>query len=448
VKMTKKSIVLGFGVSGRSCAELLLKQGRRVIVLDSKANELKNEPAVSQFIARGVDFISDNAVMDWTAIDQVVISPGIALSHPLVVQAIHRNVEVIGEIELAFRNLSNRCIGVTGTNGKTTVVMLIGHVLKAAGIAAQTLGNIGTSLSSYALSPNPNDLLVVELSSFQLETLHHNCLDAALILNITPNHLDRHASMEDYAKAKCRIGQCLKKDGVLWITRSIAAEYSHLLGPAKFLEDIQFEDIPKQLEKLIFEHGPVATISPMRYIQLGVPERQNIRAAYVLCRQFGVTDVQFWRGLETFRKPKHRIEFVGEWMDISFYDDSKATNIDSVMHAVGLFEGPIILLAGGVHKGWSYQPWIAAFRGKVARVVAFGQASSMIEKDLSGKIAVERVETLEQAVCSAVKCAAPQTTILLSPGCSSFDQFRNYEHRGNEFKRIFEEKVWIERKRS
>ncbi len=434
--MKKKRIVLGFGVSGRSCAELLLKQGMRVFALDSKAEILKNEPVILDLMKQGVELASDLISIDWTTIEQVIVSPGIAPSHPILVQANENGVEIVGEIELAFRHLHNRCIGVTGTNGKTTVVMLIHHILKDAGYRSQALGNIGTSLSSYALASNPEEILIVELSSFQLETLFTKCLDMALILNITPDHLDRYASIEDYAKAKCRIELCLKNDGEMWVSQQVAAEYGQLIHKAKLIEDIQWDQ------------SAVATISPMRYIQLGVPERQNIQAAYAVCRYCGITDVQFWRGLETFRKPKHRIEFVGEWNGISFYNDSKATNIDSVMHAVGLFEGSIVLLAGGVHKGWSYRPWIAAFRGKVRRIVAFGQAASMIEEDLLGELFVERVETLEQAVCSAVINAEPQTVILLSPGCSSFDQFRNYEHRGNEFKRIVEEKVWIERKRS
>ena len=479
--MKKNRIVLGFGVSGRSCAELLLMQGFSVIALDSKADELKNNAAVSKLVKRGVELFSDRVSLDWTSIGQIVISPGVPLSHSVVVEAYERGVEVVGEIELAFRHLDNRCIGVTGTNGKTTVVMLVHHILKTAGYRSQALGNIGTSLSSYAVSPHADDILVVELSSFQLDTLFCKCLDAALILNITPDHLDRYATMLDYAKSKCRIEQCLKKDGRFFVSKQTAEEYGHLLSGAKLFEDIQFErsacrnPIPSgvgqgklydnavsgdsctasssggrisSIQQGVLQESAVAPISPMRYIQLGVPERQNIQAAYALCRQFGITDVQFWRGLETFRKPRHRIEFVGEWNGISFYDDSKATNIDSVMHAVGLFAGPIVLLAGGVHKGWSYRPWIEVFRGKVARIVAFGQASSMIEEDLSGELLVERVETMEQAVCSAVKNAGPETTILLSPGCSSFDQFRNYEHRGNEFKRIIEEKVWIERKRS
>lgn len=434
--MKKKIVIIGLGVSGRSCAALLLKQKKSLLGIDQKAAILKDDPDIQSLMRQGLELASDQENINWKTIEQVVISPGISLQHPLVRQALAQNIEVIGEIEVAFRALQNPCIGVTGTNGKTTTVMLTQHVLQTAGMAAQALGNIGTSLSAYAAAPNTKEILVVELSSFQLETLHSKCLDAAIILNITPDHLDRYSSMEEYAKAKCRIQECLKPHAPLWISSIVAKEYG------RFLREIKIFD------EAVFENNMVAPISPMRYIQLGVPERQNVQAAYVLCRHLGVTDQEFWRGLETFRKPKHRIEFVGEWNSISFYDDSKATNIDSVMHAVGLFEGPIILLAGGVHKGWSYRPWIEAFQGKVTQIVAFGQAAPIMEEELKEAFLFEKRETLEEAVRCAVKNARPHTVILLSPGCSSFDQFRNYEHRGNEFKRIVEEKVWIERKRS
>lgn len=453
--MKKKHIILGFGISGRSCAELLLNEKKNILALDQRAIELHQDPNVLKLLNLGVLLQSDQTQINWNEIQQLIISPGISPNHSIVNQAKENGIEVIGEIEFAFRRLKNRCVGVTGTNGKTTVVLLIQHILKSANIPAVALGNIGTTLSSYilegiaklqlgskfappSLNSNPEEILVVELSSFQLETMHQTCLDAALILNITPDHLDRYPSFEEYAKAKCQIENCLKPNANLWISRQVQQEFGYLLKNAKLFEETSSCK------------PSIATISPMRYIQLGVPERQNIQAAYSICCQLGVSDELFWRGLETFRKPKHRIEFVLEWNGMTFYNDSKATNIDSVMHAVGLFSQPIVLLAGGVHKGASYHPWIQSFNGKVQKIVAFGQAAPKMEEDLKDNIPVIRVETLQEAILQAVQCAEAisKCTILLSPGCSSYDQFRNYEHRGNEFKRIVEEKIWIERKRS
>lgn len=429
----KQTLILGFGISGRSCAELLIRQGLSVLALDQNADELRKDPDVQSLLQMGAVLETDRKKVEWKTVGQVVISPGMPMTHPLVLEAQNKGIEVLGEIELAFRYLKNRCIGITGTNGKTTVTMLIDHVLRVMGKKSVALGNIGKTLSSYALDPDPEDILVVELSSFQLDTLSKKCLDAAALLNITPDHLDRYPTFEDYAKSKCRIEKCLKPDGKLWVSQQVQQEFGHLLNSPKIFDSVD---------------EPLASISPMRYIQMGGPERQNVRAAYPICLDFGITDAGFWRALESFRKPKHRIEWAGEWNGIAFYDDSKATNIDSVMHAVGLFAPPIVLLAGGVHKGASYRPWIKAFGNKVARIVAFGQAAPLMVDELKDSFPIERVETLEEAVKSAVRSARGKTTILLSPGCSSFDQFRNYEHRGNEFKRIVEEKIWIEKKRS
>lgn len=381
-----QTLVIGFGASGRSAAELLRKNGKKALIVDRDPKYGFPE------------------TVEMKEIEQVILSPGIPRSHPLVGEAVERGIEVIGEAEFAFRHLKNRAIGITGTNGKTTTTLMIQHLLERAGKKAVALGNIGRSLSSYALNPNPEDLLVVELSSFQLETMASKCLDAALLLNITPDHLDRYDSVREYAMAKCRIENCLKNDGVLWISNQVVQEAGDLLRSHNLFGE------------------------------------NNAQAAAAVCRHFGIDEID----LSAFRKPAHRIEFVEEWEGIQFYNDSKATNIDSVRYAVAEIDGPIILLAGGVDKGASYRPWIADFCGKVKRIVAFGQAASKIECELKKDIWVDRVEGLHDAIFCAMRSAERGMKILLSPGCSSFDQFRNYEHRGEEFCRMVRGKIWIE----
>lgn len=413
-----KTLIVGFSISGKASAELLRSQGKEVIAVDRKRMD---------------GALAEDAELPWEEIEQVVVSPGVSLKHRHVEEARLRGIEVIGEVELACRHLKNRMIGMTGTNGKTTAALLTTHILKKAGLKARALGNIGESLSSYAIRRDDEEILVVELSSFQLETMERRCLDVAICLNITPDHLDRYDSMADYAKAKCRIENCLKEGGEMFVSSQIANEYGSLLK-----KPIPFDEIP----------SPVALISSMRYIQLGLPEFPNIQAVYPLCRHFGVSDTAFMRGLETFRKPRHRIEYLGEQGGIAFYNDSKATNIDAVMYAVSLMDGPIALLAGGVDKGASYRPWIQAFGSKVVRIVAFGEAAPKLEAELSDAFSFVRKETMEEALTAAVRMAEAPMNIVLSPGCSSYDAFRNYEHRGDEFKRMVEEKVWIEEKRS
>ncbi len=413
----KKTLIIGFGISGRSAAQLLLKKGARVVAVDRKWEELT--PIPSPFFA----LQSDSAPISFSDIGLVVLSPGIAPSHPLVQEALSFHIEVIGEIELAMRHLQSRAVGITGTNGKTTTTLLVAHILREAGLEALALGNTGDGLCAYLASEKASStpILVIELSSFQLETLQSRRLEGAVLLNITPDHLDRYPSMKDYAEAKRKIADCLQPGAPFWVSRQVQEEFG--------------------FGSLVFDEVALAPISPIRYMQLGGPEVQNIQAAFALCSLFGVSKEAFRRGVETFRKPAHRIEFVVEKNGISFYNDSKGTNIDAVMHAVRLLEGPLILLVGGVDKGASYQPWIDCFRGKVKMIVAFGQAAHKMEVELAADFPFRRVTTMEEAFSWAVQSAEPKESVLLSPGCSSYDQFRNYEHRGDAFKRLV--KGWV-----
>lgn len=414
--MKKTALVFGLGVSGKAAAAFLLKKGVRVLAVDQKAKELA--PELAPLLAAGLEVVGEDISLE--GVSQFVLSPGISPHHPFVRKARDKRIEIIGEIELACRHLVNPCIAITGTNGKTTTALLVAHILSRAGKKGRALGNIGASLCEYLLSPDPEEILVVELSSFQLETLQASCFDVAAILNITPDHLDRHPSLLDYARAKLRIQNCLKSGGRLFVSQQVAQMYGSFLK-----------------EKEIFdERTSLAEISKLDYIRRGMPEQQNVEAAFCLCAFFGVSKAQFLRALEGFRKPAHRIEWVAEIDGVSYYDDSKGTNIDAVMHAVKLFLSPILLLAGGVDKGASYRPWIDAFQGKVKQIFAFGQAALKMESELAHAFPFQRVETLLDAVSGAKAKAVKGDVVLLSPGCSSFDQFRNYEHRGEEFKRM------------
>ncbi len=424
----KKIAVIGFGISGRSAAAFLLKEGCRVVAFDKKAAEYKLDP--QNHFSENFELLSDSGDPPFEGISQAVLSPGIPLNHPMVQKFLARGVEVVGEIELAFRHLKNRCIGITGSNGKTTTVLLLAHCLNSAGKKARAVGNVGFSLTNYLIEADEKEILIVELSSFQIETLSSRCLEAAAILNITPNHLDRYPSMAEYAQAKAKIQTCFKNSGKLFVSKQVVENFKPLLN---------WDDLT------VFDGGDAAlstidqTLAPIpseRYIQLGMPERENIRAAFAIASHLGVSEEEFLRGLKTFRKPPHRIEWVADLSGVSYYNDSKSSNIDSVMHAMALFTRPIVLIAGGVDKGASYSPWIESFKGKVKKIVAFGQASRKMEEELTGFYPFSRVQTLEEAVADAGRSAKQNDIVLLSPGCSSYDQFRNFEHRGEEFKRL------------
>lgn len=413
--MQQTVFVLGLGVSGRASAAFLLGQGKQVVGADRRAMQLREEAAIQALLSRGMRLVSDEAAL--AVCDQLVLSPGIPLTHPLVVEARERGVEVVGEVELALRQIRNRCVAITGSNGKTTTVSLLVHLLQKAGRKARALGNIGSSLAEYLLQPDEEEILVVELSSFQLETLSVQVFEAAAVLNITPNHLNWHPTMEAYARAKLRVAGCLKKGGKLFVSEQVASDFGHLL------EDFD-----------LFDKKSIAWNRDLSYIKRGLPESENIQAAFAFAEHFGLEE--YARDVETFAKPPHRIEWVRERLGVSYFNDSKASNVHAVLHAVSLFEGPLVLLVGGVHKGASYGLWREPFQRKVKRIIAFGESSAQMEAELSSTFPFLRVSCLEEAVKEASREAKRGDTVLLSPGCSSYDQFRSFEHRGEEFKRI------------
>lgn len=392
-------MVLGLGISGRAAAAYLLTRGVSVIGVDKKGDALRLVPEIQELIQNGLLLSSEEISL--TSIVQVILSPGIPLSHPLVIAAKKQNIEVIGEAEFALRHIRNRCIGITGSNGKTTTTLLITHVLNSCGLPARALGNVGVGLSNYLLNPNPDEILVVELSSFQLETLKCRCLDFALILNITENHLDRYDSMKEYAEAKLSIQHCLKEKGKLFVSKRV---WQSFLAAGKIYD---CEEIG-----------------------------QNVQAAFAICKEFGITEESFWKAEKTFRKPPHRIEWVEKINGIDVYNDSKSSNVESVIYALKQFSGPLILLVGGTDKGSSYLPWIQHFQGKVKHVVAYGSAKEKIEKEIAAFVPFTKLGPFADAVDAALSLGTEKDTILLSPGCSSYDQFPNFERRGEVFKEL------------
>ncbi len=407
----KRTVIIGLGISGRSAAAFLLKQKKEVVAVDRNWEELSKDTKIHVLMDQGMELFPDTKKIDFSSVEMVVLSPGVSPYHPLLQEAKKSGIEIIGEVELGFRYLTNKAIGITGTNGKTTVTLLVAHILNTAGFSAKAVGNVGVPLTSYV---SGTDILIVELSSFQLETLQQKCLDAAVILNITPDHLDRYPSFNEYAKAKKRIVKALKKGAPL---------YTHPFLHMK-------RGIPYTRVKKMAVLQPL--ISGCR-LPIG---KENALAAYHLTAQFGVKPKEFMDALFTFSPPPHRIEFVKEINGIFFYNDSKGTNVEAVIHAVKTLQGPIVLIVGGLDKGTSFSPWIQAFKGKVKRIYAIGIAAQKIVKALESDFDVIVSKNLEAAVKLAYKDAHPKDQVLLSPGCASFDCFRNYEHRGEEFKRF------------
>jgi len=429
----KRILIIGLGMSGISAARFLLQQKALVWGIDQNYPKLINNPAIEELCAQGLQFIQQIQLPPLETFQTIVISPGVPLTHPLLKMAEEHSIEVLGEIELAFRALKNPLIGITGTNGKTTVTLLVTHVLNEAGITAKAVGNIGEPLSEEIFG-NPKTALIVELSSFQLETLTSPCLDAGVILNITPDHLDRYNTMEKYAAAKMHIYKCLKPQGTLYMEERAYQNYGALMTDfaPKLYGYAKTSHLYTDLNHLYIQKN-VDSMLPLNYRGSKSHMLENLMATYSLCKEMGIDAEQFWRGVSTFKIPPHRIEKIRTLEGVAFYNDSKGTNIDAVIRAIETLKGPVILIAGGIDKGTDFSPWIQAFADQVKHICVIGQAADKIEKTLSHQFNVHKCESLSDAVKCASSLAYPGDNVLLSPGCASFDMFENYAHRGIVF---------------
>lgn len=400
----KKALVLGLGISGRSACRYLLAGGAKVAAYDRKMKTLKELPDIKKLIGEGLKLIDEEKC---PPADFMIVSPGISQKNLLHSQAVNAGLKVMGEAELAFSQMKNPVIGITGTNGKTTTAELTAHILNKAGKKAVALGNNGFPLTGWLLKENsPQTIVVAELSSYQMETMKTRVLDAAVILNISPDHLDRYGSLQNYAKAKFHIQNFLKPGAPFYIHPSLAFPY----------------------RSLIFRNA--------LYTQEGLDfEQENQLASYQLVKLFGVSKEMFKRAAATFKKPPHRLEFVGKINGALYYNDSKATNVDSVMKAAGALPGKIILIAGGKDKGLSFKPLIEACRDKIRQICLIGEASERLYEELMPHFPTKRCETLGRAVGFCHSLAKNGECVLLSPGCASFDQYDNFEQRGDDFKK-------------
>lgn len=409
--MQKKALILGGGISGKGAFSLLKKLGIDAKIADRKEGDFKDDPS-----------------LDLSPFSLLVISPGIDLRHPLIEKAKKMGIEVISEVELALFYLPDqKKIAVTGTNGKTTTVLLLEKICNESGLLAKAVGNVGKSISEYAVHPNPQEILIIELSSFQLELLSQKpYFDAAVILNITPNHLDRHASMQEYIHAKWRIALGLKLEGRLFLGANV-------IIPDAF-SSFKFQTIDPHASSLLTGLDSFSLKNKRA-------EKENVAAALSLASFLGIDEEKAFMIAKQFQKPDHRIEWVAEIDGVSYYNDSKASNVEAVIHAVSCFEKDLILIAGGVDKKAPYTPWIQAFQNKIKKMIVFATAKEKMEEELKDHFDIEKVETLEKALDLAFVLAKKGDVVLFSPGCSSFDQFKNYEERGNHFKKLVQKRI-------
>jgi UDP-N-acetylmuramoylalanine--D-glutamate ligase len=414
--------------SGRAAVELLLEQGALVRAVDVEPHApVHGIPVEAQTTAAFEDA------------DLAVISPGVPADLDLLNDARSHGVQVIGELELASWFLQGGKIGITGANGKTTTTALTGHILKESGIPCQVGGNIGTPPSSMVKSSAPDRWNVLELSSFQLETMYSFQADIAVALNVTPDHLDRHHTLENYIAAKRRLfeEQVRGDFAVLNADDPICVSYtSHTKASPVWFSLERPVDSGAWLEngEIRYDGQCVMSVSdiPLR----GRHNVQNVMAAAIAARLAGASLEQIAAAVRTFPGVEHRLEFVRELDGVAYYNDSKATNVDATLKAIDAFPGGLWIILGGKDKNSDYTVLRQPLREKSRAALLIGAAAMKIEEQLNGAIRIEHSGTLKNAVETGWREAAPGETVLLAPACASFDQFQNYEHRGRVFKEL------------
>jgi UDP-N-acetylmuramoylalanine--D-glutamate ligase len=434
----RKVAVVGLASSGLAAAELLVSQGAAVIAVDAKP--LEQLPGAAQALARmGVPFRPQSPEA-LAGAECVVISPGVPAGLEILDEARRRGVPVIGEVELAFRFLQGEIIGITGSNGKTTTTALVGHLLQQCGIPAQVGGNIGTvPASAMVRSSRPGQWNVLELSSFQLETIQRFRARIGVALNVTEDHLDRHGSFERYAAAKARLfeNQTAEDWAVLNADDPVTRGYATMTAARTLWFSLTRRVEPGAwLEQGILMLGGEPLLPASDVPLRGRHNLENILAASLAAFLAGAPASGIAAAIRTFRAVEHRLEYVDTIRGVAYYNDSKATNVSSAVKAVEALQGPLWIILGGKDKGGSYAPLAEALRNKARAALLIGQAAPLIARALEGLMPVVPCGTLEAAVAFAAENARPGDTVLLAPACASFDQFEDYQHRGRVFKQL------------
>jgi len=433
------SVIVGLGRTGVSCAAHLAGRGHALRITDSRP-----EPPGAAELAR----IAPQATTAFGGFDarllegadQVVVSPGVSLREPLLVTARERGLDVVGDIELFAREVSGRTVGITGTNGKSTVTTLLGEIAEAAQVNVRVGGNIGRPALDL-ISGSPADLYVLELSSFQLETVRSLHLEAAAVLNLMPDHMDRYADLAEYGAAKARIYDHASTAVVNLddeLVCRMPAPGQRTVGFSLVREDADYS--LRTLEGDAWLVAGAEPLLPLRELRIaGRHNAANALAAVALADAVGLPRAATLATLEHFPGLPHRTQWVGDAAGLRWMDDSKATNVAATIAAVGGFDGPLVIIGGGDGKGQDFTPLADAFRGKVRAAVLIGRDARALGAAIGSVCEVGFAGSMEQAVSAARRLARPGDTVMLSPACSSLDMFRDYAHRGETFRQAVRE---------
>ena len=431
-------LVVGLARTGVSVARFLVSRGARVTVTDLR-DEIALASVMDDLGALDVRWVlGRHDEIDFISADLIVVSPGVPQNHPLLAAAQRAGTEIVSEIELASRFITVPLVAITGTNGKTTTTTLTGEIFKDNGFRTYVGGNIGDPLIELVESGEAVERVVAEISSFQLEWISSFRPRVAALLNLSEDHLDRYASYQEYIDAKLRIFENQTADDFAVVNRDDQLVWSHAQGlKAQIFPFSRRQELAQGIfhrdGRITFRHqGHEETFSTEDIRLQGVHNLENIMAALACCLLLGCRSEKSFEIARDFESLHHRMEFVRKFKGVSYYEDSKATNVGSVEKALESFEN-ITLIAGGKDKGGSYAPLVAPIQERVRHLILIGEAADRMQLELGSLTDTHRAATLEEAVWTAAQITASGGTVLMSPACSSFDMFRDYEERAQRF---------------
>jgi UDP-N-acetylmuramoylalanine--D-glutamate ligase len=439
----KRVLVVGLGKSGAASALFLEARGAHVTVSDAKReDQLRNE--IPALLDRGITVeTGKHGERTFRGQDLIVVSPGVPGDLAALQNARSLGIPVIGEIELTARFLAGTIVAITGSNGKTTTTTLTGEIIASGGRKTLVGGNIGTPAITFVEQSSPDTWVVLEISSFQLESIETFRPHISAVLNLTPDHLDRHGSMEHYIAAKTRIFE--NQDAGDYAVLNADHEATRRLA-VELKPQVLWFSRKHEVERGAFVRGgaivyrdreAVVEIMPLSEVALkGAHNLENVLAAVAIGMAAGVEPAAIRRAVKEFRAVEHRLEYVATLGGVQYYNDSKATNVDATIKALESFPANVHLILGGRDKDGDYRELKPLIVGRVKRVYTIGEAAAKIESQIGNAAPVLSAQTLESAVRQAAGLAAAGDIVLLAPACASYDQFSSYEHRGRAFKEL------------
>lgn len=441
----KKVLVFGSGISGIGAAGLLEERGAKVVLYDG--NEKLDRQAVKDQL--GTDSKTEIVLGAFPeellgVLDMVIISPGVPTDLPIVKKMHEKKIPVIGEIELAHQLGKGEVLAITGTNGKTTTTALLGEIMKNDRESVFVVGNIGNPYTTVVDDTREDSVIVAEMSSFQLESTDAFRPRVSAILNLTPDHLNRHHTMEAYIQAKMNIAKNQTQNDVCVLNyedevlrkfgEKIEAQVLYFSSRRKLEKGIYLED-----GNIIYKNPEECLVCNVKELKLlGMHNFENVMAAVAMAAAYGVPMEKIRESVRTFAGVEHRIEFVAEKNGVAYYNDSKGTNPDAAIRGIQAMNRPTVLIGGGYDKNSDYKEWLMSFDGKVKELVLIGQTKEKIAEEARecGLHNITLADTFEEAMDVCIRTAKPGDAVLLSPACASWGMFKNYEERGDKFKEI------------